>query len=362
VLKVEKLGVHDNFFDLGGHSLLATQVICQINGTFPIKLRLRRIFESPTVAGLARAIDGDDAAAVQESLLVLKPGDRGPALFLVHDGLGDTTLYKKLVSRLPETVKAYGIEPHGDGYCPILHTRISEMAAHYVQQIRRVQPDGPYLLGSMCAGGMIAFEMALQLEAQGLSVGFVALMDAPGPRLRLKPFLLKKRQLARFAAVLRGGAGDSRLDRLRNQLAKATAKLRNFVVYESTTAARRLTEAIRFRLLRAALDRGRAVPRIARGMSVMSVLGFARNDYVPERLLGAKALLIRSTEGEGTDEPTVKLTDDPLLDWGGRVKGELEVTDVPGGHSSLLHEPEVEVLATYLAGQIEEARRERPTS
>jgi thioesterase domain-containing protein len=362
VLRVEKLGVHDNFFELGGHSLLATQVICRINGSFPIKLRLRRIFETPTVAGLASAIEGDAAAAVEESLLLLKPGGPGPALFLVHDGLGDTTLYMKLVSRLPETVKVYGIEPHGDRYCPILHTRIPEMASHYVQQMRRVQADGPYLLGSMCAGGMIAFEMALQLEAAALPVGFVALMDAPGPRLRLKPFLLKRRQLARFASVLRGGEGHSQLDRLRDQLAKAGRKLRNFLVYESTATARRLSEAIRFRLLRAALDRRRAVPRLARGIPVASVLSFARNDYAPGRLLEATALLIRSTEGEGTNEPTVNLTNDPLLDWGGRVKGRLEVTDVPGGHSSLLHEPEVGVLAKYLAEQIEHALEERPTS
>ncbi|MGZ9270912.1 MAG: amino acid adenylation domain-containing protein, partial [Candidatus Binatia bacterium] len=57
VLKIDKVGVNDNFFHLGGHSLLATQVISRINDSFAINIRLRRLFETPTIAGLAASID-----------------------------------------------------------------------------------------------------------------------------------------------------------------------------------------------------------------------------------------------------------------------------------------------------------------
>ena len=276
VLRIEKFGIHDSFFDLGGHSLLATQVFSRINDTFPVKVPLRRIFETPTVAGLAQAIDGDGVVEGQETLRILKPGGAGPALFLVHDGVGDTLVYKNLAWRMPDRVSVYGIEPCGTGHCPILHTRIPDMAAYYVKQVQRVQPEGPYLLGSLCAGGMIAFEMALQLEAHGLPIGFVALLNAPGPRMRLKAFVTKKRQLTQFTEALRNPAAGVGIGRFVHQWMKAARKLRNFIGYESITWAKRSSDALRFRLLRMVLDHGLAVPRYLQGMSVMTILSFAQ--------------------------------------------------------------------------------------
>ena len=266
-------------------------------------------------------------------------------------------LYNKLAQRMPETLKVYGIDPHATGFCPMLHTRIPDMAAYYVQQVRQVQPQGPYFLGSLCAGGMIAFEMALQLEAKGYTVGFVALLDAPGPELQTKKWLRYQRSLARFGSALRDGEGRSRFEQLCDSSAKAGRKLTNFLKYEVTRRARRLANAKRFRLLRAVLDRGRSVPRFLQGMSAEDGLEFpdCATSYVPSRLLEGKAVLFRPTVGEGDDEPVMYLSNDPLLDWGCRVKGELEVVDTPGGHSTMIQEPYVDELANHLKVLIEQA-------
>ena len=110
--------------------------------------------------------------------------------------------YLDLVRRLPEELTVHGIEPYSNDRCPMLHTRIPEMAADYVRRIRNAQPEGPYLLGGTCAGGLIAYEAALQLEATGQAVGFVALLDSVAPQATMLPRLETGRSLARFKEMI----------------------------------------------------------------------------------------------------------------------------------------------------------------
>ena len=147
-------GVRDDFFQLGGGSLQATRMFAQINKTFGTRLPPSTLIRAATIESLAEIIDSEAAPrSTAESLRLLKPGRAGPALFLVHDGVGVTLLYLNLVRRLPEELAVYGIEPRRTDRHPILHTRIPDMAAYYVQELRLAQPDGPYLLGGMWGEG-----------------------------------------------------------------------------------------------------------------------------------------------------------------------------------------------------------------
>ena len=123
------------------------------------------ILDSPTVRSLARYIEpkGLERSA---NLVELKRG-RGRHLFLVHDGDGETSLYRNLARRMPDEVAVFGIEPHRIAKVPLAHARIEDMARFYVEEVRREQPAGPYMLGGLCAGGVIAYEMGRQLKSAG---------------------------------------------------------------------------------------------------------------------------------------------------------------------------------------------------
>jgi FkbH-like protein len=354
LLGLDRVGIHDDFAALGGTSLKAAHLFVEIEERFGKKLPMTTIIDAPTIEQLAERIDGK-VSDVRESLKRLRPGGPGPALFLIHDGDGETLLYLNLARRLPEGVAVFGIEPLANGRCPILHTRIPEMAAYYAEQIRKVQPEGPYFLGGMCAGGTIAFEVALQLEARGQDVGFVALLDSADPQAPPRVGLSAERRWASFQKGLKDGSQGSALKRLGLKAAKAARKVRNLAVYELTNRTRKLSAQVRFGRLRQAIDRGRPIPRLAQGLSVRNVYNLAEKEYAPERLLEAPAILFRATEGEGADEPFIRRYNDPLLGWGGRVQDGPEVVEMPGGHSSMLQEPHVAVMAERITSGLRSA-------
>ncbi|MCL5670654.1 MAG: amino acid adenylation domain-containing protein [Acidobacteria bacterium] len=177
VLKVERVGIHDDFFDLGGHSLLAVRVIAEFEKLSDKRLPLAMLLQAPTIARLAELLRNDSRDPGWSSLVPIQASGSKPALFLVHDGDGMVILYQQLARYLGPEQPVYGLQSlglKGDG---IVHRSVEEMASHYIQEVMSVQPRGPYYLGGYCLGGAIALEMAQQLSAQGQRVALVAMID-----------------------------------------------------------------------------------------------------------------------------------------------------------------------------------------
>jgi non-ribosomal peptide synthetase component F/thioesterase domain-containing protein len=177
LLGVRSIGVHQNYFELGGNSILAVRLFNQIENVFKVKLPLSTLLEAPTIRQFARFLQNDASAPMWSPVVPIQPCGSRPPFFCVHAAGGNVLLYRDLSRHLGENQPFYGLQfPGLDGEQPLL-TRIEDMAALYVQEIRTIQPHGPYHLGGYCLGGTIALEMAQQLTRQGEEVALLALFD-----------------------------------------------------------------------------------------------------------------------------------------------------------------------------------------
>ncbi|WP_071927739.1 amino acid adenylation domain-containing protein [Nocardia mangyaensis] len=182
VLGVERVGADDGFFELGGNSLLATKVVAAMREQgyeMPVQL----MFGDATPAGLATRLDGADAgsaiAAVTGPVLPIRPstGPHDTPLFCVHPAIGLSWCYAGLLAHLAPQRPVYGLQaPHVSGDEGF--TSIPEAAGHYVAHIRSVQPHGPYHLLGWSLGGLIAQEVAVQLQELGEDVALLAMLDS----------------------------------------------------------------------------------------------------------------------------------------------------------------------------------------
>ncbi len=186
VLGCHPIGIADNFFELGGHSLLAVRLIAQIHQQLGYELRMTSLFSGGTVERQAELLREGAGALPYESLVAIQPqGSRTP-LFCIHPGGGGVLGYLGLAHHLGTDQPVFGLQARGweDDLTPL--TTIEEMAASYLHAVIRLQAQGPYLLGGWSFGGLVAFEMAQQLRAQGEEVALVALLDASAEQERVE--------------------------------------------------------------------------------------------------------------------------------------------------------------------------------
>ncbi|MER7014798.1 amino acid adenylation domain-containing protein [Saccharopolyspora sp. NPDC000359] len=184
VLGLPSVGVHDDFFRSGGHSFLAAQLVRRIQLVFGAELSVRSVFEAPTVAELAAELGSDSAADPFAVVLPLRTGGHRPPLFCVHPASGTSWSYAGLLAHLSPDQPLYGLQAPAltGGGRP---ESVAELAAEYVQQIRAVQPTGPYRVLGWSFGGLVAHAIATRLEELGEQVDHLVIVDSfPAPEDR----------------------------------------------------------------------------------------------------------------------------------------------------------------------------------
>ncbi|KAF9925706.1 hypothetical protein BGZ67_008488 [Mortierella alpina] len=208
LLKVDKIGRHDSFFMLGGHSLQAMRMIGLVRSRLGVELKMRTLFVTPTIAELAQTLSQDINSKDDEYsvLIPLKLQGGRPPLFCIHAAQGLSWSFMGLTKHLHPDQPLYGLQARGvDGKTPMIGS-IEEMTRDYIQQIRKVQPHGPYHFLGWSFGGLVAQNMAVELERQGEKVSLVAMMDTSGEYsteseidLEEKDTPMLVEQLARFS-------------------------------------------------------------------------------------------------------------------------------------------------------------------
>ena len=184
LLNQQRVGRHDDFFLLGGDSLKATLLHVQLEDRIQRRIPLEKLFRDPSVQGIAGLIAtietaGDPPSTGDAVLVALRETGHQPSLFLVHGAKGQAFVSPHFLTILGDDQPVYAFQANGLDRSRKGHASIHNMAREYILALRQVQPGGPYLVGSLCIGYVVAIEIARQLNAAGEKVGPLLLIDPP---------------------------------------------------------------------------------------------------------------------------------------------------------------------------------------
>jgi thioesterase domain-containing protein/acyl carrier protein len=332
MLKVHPIGVADNFFELGGHSLSAVGLVAQIQKQFKQDLPLSALFERPTIEQMAGLLRAQDGTLAYSPLVRIQPGGSKPPLFLVHPAGGNVLCFFKLAQFLGPDQPCYGLQSSGLEQGQEVLSRIDVMAARYIDALRTVQPEGPYLLGGWSMGGLVAFEMAQQLCRQGHEVALLALLDvgAPLPNSDAAP--------PNDTKLLVDVIGQEQLPLSFDEFQQLELDEQLNIVLSSLKQANILPP-----------DAG--LHQARRLLNVFKANVAAVTNYVPQVYSGRITLFRTGSwiRSDGLAEATLEVqSDDPSMGWCQFSAQPVEVYTVPGTHETLIFEPHVHVLAEQL--------------
>jgi thioesterase domain-containing protein len=173
VLGIERVGVDDSFFDLGGDSLLAMRVIAAVNTSLDTHLAVRTLLLAPSVRSLSQQLGRHDSTMEVVPVEVIKEGT-GVPLCCIHDGFGLSWSYRALGNYLDCPIIGINQIPQNGEPEP---ASIRSMAASYADRLQAVYPDGPYKLLGWSFGGVVAHELAIELQRRGCEVQRLVLLD-----------------------------------------------------------------------------------------------------------------------------------------------------------------------------------------
>jgi len=336
---IDNIGVFDDFFELGGDSLMAVQLVAELRRSTQVELSAHSLLENPTIAALVESIQtvedvkiGVDLQSLPHSLVKIQAGNSlKQPIFLVHPIGGHIYIYRDLANSLGNEQPVYGFKAKGIDEEAQPLTQIEEMATHYINALRVIQPEGPYIIGGHSFGGFVAFEMAQQLSALGQEVALLFMMDTIGP----EHVLIDNQDSDNVKLIAYALGLDINIDfsisaKQFSQL-PLEEKIRYF--YEQSDIVSQVCPFDEF------------IFHTRHFIEVIKANNQAMNNYVPKTYQG-KILFFRAQEVQFLP---------PNLEhgWSKLTTKGLDIHEVHGNHTSMNFSPNVEIIAKILRNYLD---------
>lgn len=380
LLGIQPIGLKNNFFDLGGHSLLAVRLFTQIEKIFGKNLPLATLFQAVTIEQLAKVIRQEQGLTPWSLLVPIQTSGDKPPLFCPQGVGGNVLVYRDLARYLGPDQPVYGLQAQGLDGKKSPYFRLEDMAADFINQIRTIQPEGPYFLAGLSAGGRVAFEIAQQLHTQGQKVALLAMFDTSGPGIP-KPLPAIPRLLSilsykvnhsvhkliglepkeKLAFVLeKAKLVKAKICKLKSDKRSSNVKARQLGVKQMTDDTQRnsvkiksfehwiddLNNSLLKRTPWVGLVSKNQLPGISGSLPETLQIVQQANIKASKRYV-FKVYPGRITLFRASEQPP-GYYNDPQRGFGGLAAEGLELHEVPGLHWTIVREPHVRVLAEKL--------------
>lgn len=340
VLGKKPISVKDNFFEVGGHSLLAVRLLAQIEKTFGNNLPPATLFQSPTIEQQAKILHQSGWSSPWFSLVPIQPSGSQPPFFAIHSLGKGQEHYRNIARHLGPDQPIYGLD-----YWLATQTkerkeapntwRVEELAAHYIKEMRILQPEGPYFLAGLSFAGIVAYEMAQQLVKQDQKVALLVLFDTRCPTLSVKSLDFNFLEIH-----LRNLSQLGMKEKLAYIMMKVNHKIQHYLRGIKLLFRKMLEKFyLKFKL---------PMPYALHYSLIIEANDKLANDYTLQVYPG-KVTLFRAI-----DQP-VRYDQISDLGWSAMAVGGVEIHQVPGDHLGMFQEPCVQMLAEKLRACIDKA-------
>jgi amino acid adenylation domain-containing protein len=350
ILKVDKVGVQDNFFDLGGHSLLAPYLMAEIKQQFGKDIPIVTLFQHPTIDQLATVVQTDTDYTSSPCLVPIQPNGSKPPFFCLPGAGGRPFYFYHLGRYLGADQPLYSFQNHLDGeLAPV--NGIEDMASNYICAMKTIQPQGPYFLGGHSYGGNVAFEMAQQLVQQGQIVALLVVIDASATTFQDKQMLVDYldwddamwlNEVSKGMEVYLEKNMDISYDTL-----------------QSLPMAEQLKHVLQYFKMVNILPDYADTTQIENMVQVYKTNTLSLINYVAKQIYPAKITLLRANQDLPEDpnsELHAQIAADSDLGWGEFSTEPVDIHFVLGNHVTIMAEPHVQVLAERLKSCLQQAQ------